>query len=227
LLKRNQIAVSVFDKNTAVFLSQQGQAIHMHMPDMENGESIGAHPVILTNGRIVPSLTNFFATSLHPRTVLARNALGRVWLVAIDTRVSLIRAAQIVRGLGATEAINMDGGGSTTFVVRGKTLNNPADKAEREVASAILVVKTNTKSIFRPHTIAPKRTTPIPRTRIRHVTHILSEDHKFTLNETTQSLSRYYPLSSEQGGSPIFGLGAILILISLGIRRFFNNQLHD
>ena len=42
--------------------------------------------------------------------------------------------------LGATDAMNLDGGGSTTMFVGGKVVNHPSDKeGERKVSDAILV----------------------------------------------------------------------------------------
>jgi exopolysaccharide biosynthesis protein len=41
----------------------------------------------------------------------------------------------------AYQAVNLDGGGSTTMVVRGQVVNRPSDQTgERPVANALLVV---------------------------------------------------------------------------------------
>jgi len=42
--------------------------------------------------------------------------------------------------LGAVNAMNLDGGGSTTMVVNGKVINRPSDGEERPVSSALLVL---------------------------------------------------------------------------------------
>ena len=48
--------------------------------------------------------------------------------------------AALLLELGCVEAINLDGGGSTTMVVQGKVVNSPADAAgERPVSDALLV----------------------------------------------------------------------------------------
>ncbi len=141
-LSKSQIALRMPAESMVSFIPF-GQNISLKLPKVKSAESIGAHPVILKNRRIVP-LKDSFAISLHPRTIFACNDIGHCWLIAIDTKVTLGQAAGIARQLGATEGINLDGGGSTTFVVQGRTLNNPADKAEREVASAIIVVKNTT-----------------------------------------------------------------------------------
>jgi len=47
-------------------------------------------------------------------------------------------AGELVR-LGAVEAMNLDGGGSTTMVVAGRVRNSPSDGRERPVSDALLV----------------------------------------------------------------------------------------
>ncbi len=83
----------------------------------------------------------------HPRTLLASKPDGAVLLIAVDGRwpghsagMTLPQAAGLARRLGATDAVNLDGGGSTTFVVRGKVVNRPSDGRERGVVNALAVV---------------------------------------------------------------------------------------
>jgi exopolysaccharide biosynthesis protein len=111
-------------------------------------ESLGGKGVLLRKGKLhMPRGGGAFATGLHPRTVLGWNKRGDVWLVAIDGRrpgysrgISLRGAAVLMRRFGATEALNLDGGGSTTFVVTGRVVNRPSGGQERPVADALLVV---------------------------------------------------------------------------------------
>ena len=54
--------------------------------------------------------------------------------------MTLEELASVLIELGAVEAINLDGGGSTTLVVKGRILNHPSDPTgERPVSDAILV----------------------------------------------------------------------------------------
>ena len=54
--------------------------------------------------------------------------------------MSLQELAEFLLGLGAIDAMNLDGGGSTTMVLNGKVVNQPSDKeGERKVGDAILV----------------------------------------------------------------------------------------
>ncbi|RMD98315.1 MAG: phosphodiester glycosidase family protein, partial [Calditrichaeota bacterium] len=64
--------------------------------------------------------------------------------------MSLFELAEFMRGLGCTEAINLDGGGSTTLVVASRVVNRPSDKTgERPVANALLLVASAGKKAAR------------------------------------------------------------------------------
>ena len=70
-----------------------------------------------------------------------------LYLMTVDGRreseggMSLVELAQTMLRLGAYEAMNFDGGGSTTMVVDGKVVNRPSDATgERAVGSALLIV---------------------------------------------------------------------------------------
>ena len=84
----------------------------------------------------------------HPRTLFGWDKTGRVTLVTIGSSVpgrrggvSLPLAARILKGLGVKNAVNLDGGGSSTFVRRGRVLNNPSDGRARSVSNVWVVVR--------------------------------------------------------------------------------------
>jgi exopolysaccharide biosynthesis protein len=54
--------------------------------------------------------------------------------------VSLPKFAAIFRNLGAVSALNLDGGGSSTMVVRGDVVNRPSSGNQRSVSTALLVL---------------------------------------------------------------------------------------
>jgi len=95
-------------------------------------ESIGSHPVLLRDAqKVFPAATDSFTAGRLHRTVLGWNAAGDVFMVAVDDAtadsqgMSLSDAADLLLGLGATDAVNFDGGGGTTFVVDGAMVNQP------------------------------------------------------------------------------------------------------
>ncbi|MFJ8082571.1 phosphodiester glycosidase family protein [Streptomyces sp. NPDC096205] len=106
--------------------------------------AVGGYPV-LHDGQPLPGLDT--------RTAAVRTAAGiadggrRVLLLALDgspeyrTGLTVAEIAQVMRGLGAEHALNLDGGGSTTLVARtpdGVTpLNHPSAGSERPVPNGI------------------------------------------------------------------------------------------
>lgn len=93
---------------------------------------------------------SFFYGWVHkrnPRTIAGVDAEGRTLLVTADGRqtqslgLSIKEAADVARSLGMVEAINLDGGGSTTMVQDGQVVNTPSDAAgERAVGDALLLL---------------------------------------------------------------------------------------
>jgi exopolysaccharide biosynthesis protein len=88
-----------------------------------------------------------FRGETHPRTAIASLADGRALLLVADGRhppervgLALDDLARLLLELGAVDAINLDGGGSTTMVIKGSIVNVPSDAAgERPVSDAIVV----------------------------------------------------------------------------------------
>lgn len=86
------------------------------------------------------------AVGRAPRTALGIGPNGEIILLVVDGRqqrsagLTLWELAQLLKERGAVEGINFDGGGSSALAIRGKLVNNPSDKSERPVSSALLVL---------------------------------------------------------------------------------------
>jgi hypothetical protein len=87
-----------------------------------------------------------FAETKHPRTAVALLKDGKFLMVTVDGRSSassgmtLQKLAELLVELGACDAMNLDGGGSTTMFLDGKVVNQPSDnEGERRISSAIIV----------------------------------------------------------------------------------------
>jgi len=83
----------------------------------------------------------------NPRTLAGVTADGRLLLVTVDGRragfsvgTTLSESAGVMRALGAVDAMNLDGGGSTTMVVGGRVVNRPSDGRERAVSDGLFVL---------------------------------------------------------------------------------------
>jgi hypothetical protein len=89
-----------------------------------------------------------FTETRHPRTAVGVRADGRVLLVTVDGRqpersvgMTIAELAALLLELDAVEAVNMDGGGSTTMVAGARVVNSPSDlTGERPVGDALLVL---------------------------------------------------------------------------------------
>ncbi len=116
-------------------------------------DALGAGPVLLHDGQmaVATDAEVFWGShaNRHPRSAIGVDASGAVWLVVVDGRQPLSRGvrleelAAILRGLGAVNALNLDGGGSSALVVRPDggppvRLNLPTGAdVEREVSTAL------------------------------------------------------------------------------------------
>ena len=109
-------------------------------------ESLGGSPLLVKDGaRWFADAANDFTRGRQPRTLVGWNPAGERWLVTVDGRqpdrsvgMTLAEAADLLLSLGATDGINLDGGGSTTFVADGTVVNTPSDVAvKRDGAEAV------------------------------------------------------------------------------------------
>jgi hypothetical protein len=118
---------------------------------------VGGGPRLLRRGLVrVGSLAEGFAprsffksfvASRNPRTLAGVRGDGKLLLVTVDGRrrgwsagMSLFEAARALRALGAREALNLDGGGSSTMTVGRRVVSRPSDRAgERPVSDGLFV----------------------------------------------------------------------------------------
>ncbi len=115
-------------------------------------EVVGGYPMLLQDGNSVyadePGLRAPFSDRRHPRAAIGIDRSGRIYIVAVDGRqpghsegMSLQELTEFLQARGITDALNLDGGGSTTLVVRGQIVNRPSDtNGERAVANALLLL---------------------------------------------------------------------------------------
>jgi hypothetical protein len=109
-------------------------------------DSIGGYPILLSGGERM--VTNCWVSicGRHPRTAIGVDSEGRLLLVVVDGRrrrsvgMDLVRLADLMRRFGAISALNLDGGGSSTMVIRGRIVNRPSDGSQRSVSSAVLIL---------------------------------------------------------------------------------------
>ncbi|MGH2529033.1 MAG: phosphodiester glycosidase family protein [Actinomycetota bacterium] len=110
------------------------------------GEAIGGGSVLVSDGVDVVG-TCVGSGCRNPRTGVGVRAYGKLLLVVADGRqpkwsvgATMHEFAGILLQLGATDAMNLDGGGSSTVVVNGEVMKRPSDGEERRVSTAVLVL---------------------------------------------------------------------------------------
>lgn len=121
-------------------------------------QAVGSYPSLVTDGvvRLEPERTSDFFVARHPRTALGLTTEGHLLLVTVDGRsevgdgMTLAALAQHMVSLGAVQAVNLDGGGSTAMWVRDQSVNGivnaPSDDGdddhygERGVSDLLLVL---------------------------------------------------------------------------------------
>ncbi|WP_327243763.1 phosphodiester glycosidase family protein [Streptomyces sp. NBC_01320] len=126
--------------------------------DVNRASVFGAGPALVRSGRIwinaaMNGVSEGAVRTRSPRTVAGVRADGTLLLVVFDGRrpgvsegVTLPEAADCLRSLGAVDALNLDGGGSSTMVVRDRVRNSPSDpgrtddRRQRKVSNAIAVI---------------------------------------------------------------------------------------
>jgi len=117
---------------------------------------LGGWPRILRDGQDVavdaPTVEGTIsrnAETRHPRSAIgfSRDS-STLFLVVVDGRaqksvgMTLVELAALMRRIGAWQAMNFDGGGSSTMIVGGAVVNVPSDTTgERAVGDALLVVR--------------------------------------------------------------------------------------
>ncbi|HEY9868219.1 MAG TPA: phosphodiester glycosidase family protein, partial [Candidatus Obscuribacterales bacterium] len=103
-------------------------------------------PILIKNGKMFVDLKgekfNRAWTGSH---IKARTAAGVTWknhllLVTVEGPHTLWDLTKFLHKLGAADAMNLDGGGSTTMVVKGRTVTRNGNSYQRRVANALAVV---------------------------------------------------------------------------------------
>ncbi|MDR3296087.1 MAG: S-layer homology domain-containing protein [Clostridiales Family XIII bacterium] len=132
-----------------------GMEVEIYASDMDGGtiaksvECFGIYHLMYNNGSWVSEGTN-----VNPRTMLGIKRDGSVMLYELDGRqqgisggLGLSDATRHMVALGAAVVVNLDGGGSSTMVVREPGIdakavmkNSPSDGAQRRVANGLFFV---------------------------------------------------------------------------------------
>lgn len=120
---------------------------------------VNGGPVLVDNGEVAVNLSagiihprdrSFayrWALKRHARTVIGTDRQGRILIATVDGSLpgrsegwGVHEAARFVESIGAVEAMNLDGGGSTGMVVDGELITDPSDETgERAIGDTLLL----------------------------------------------------------------------------------------
>ncbi len=132
-----------------VYLGTQPPARHVRT-------MVGGAGMILANGKAVSDSINVrektsiaFLKARHPRTFVGFDKDStRLFLCVVDGRqersigMNFQEMADFLLSIGVWNAVNLDGGGSTTMVIHDKIVNSPSDKTgERPVANTLQIIR--------------------------------------------------------------------------------------
>jgi hypothetical protein len=143
------------DRGQEVTIEPRFQALLGTLPGqwIEAQDIVGGAGLLVFRGRMMTDWTTEqlragFDTERHPRTMIGTSRGSTIWLVTVDGRnpaislgMSFAELQNLAKKLNLVNALNLDGGGSTTMVVKGTIVNHPSDAAgPRKVSDALLVL---------------------------------------------------------------------------------------
>ncbi|MFB2119703.1 phosphodiester glycosidase family protein [Parapedobacter sp. 2B3] len=147
---RADAVLLVSRRKTAIKSAEAGDEEYANIPNI-----LLSGPLLIQDGAAVILGSNPFNDNRHPRSAIATTADRRLILIVVDGRnrlsagMSLPELAKVLRWLGADDAMNLDGGGSSTLYVKAATetgvVNHPSDNkqfdhlGQRRVANIIYV----------------------------------------------------------------------------------------
>lgn len=132
----------------------RGQTVKLDMGLAPQGivQAVQGGPQLVRNGKIhIPYAWEGFGPGFYAmrtaRSAIGITHAGKVLFVTVDGRsressgMNLPELAALLKNLGARDAMNLDGGGSTTLVVGGRVVSALPRGGERTVSSVVVAVR--------------------------------------------------------------------------------------
>ena len=191
-LKSKQFAIVVKGKNAQFFFDNVKYGVEVNLVEIPAGDFagctwvLGGYDILVDNGVANTNChTDNSGNANAPRTFFGVKADGTAFICVADGRgaggatgITVNKEAQLAKALGAKYALELDGGGSSTMIVRINdtlTLRNvPSDGSMRKVSNAIMLVEKSQKTsnttttkpstTTKPTTVTTTVTTTVPPT---------------------------------------------------------------
>lgn len=146
----SQIAVPHFKDSNAVLQKAQ---LPGSFKKWKMQTAVAGGPVLIQHGQIQISNNEeqrFAGKQIndkHPRTAMGYTANGDLIVLVLEGRnpgiaegANLTQLAQLMQQIGCVEALNLDGGGSSTMLVNGKETIKPSDKTGQRPVPAVFII---------------------------------------------------------------------------------------
>lgn len=146
----SQIAVPHFKDSNAVIQKAQ---LPGSFKKWKMQTAVAGGPVLIQHGQIQISNNEeqrFAGKQIndkHPRTAMGYTANGDLIVLVVEGRnpgiaegANLTQLAQLMQQIGCVEALNLDGGGSSTMLVNGKETIKPSDKTGQRPVPAVFII---------------------------------------------------------------------------------------
>ena len=148
ILKDGKTAVIDYAKNLGNYVDENGESTIWQA-------AAGSQWLVRDGKDVTASASGSYNTQRHSRTCVGITADGKVVMMVLDGRQepfscggSMHELAQIMLEAGCVAAVNLDGGGSTTYASRPEgsdkveVINRPSDGSERSISSGLIIAST-------------------------------------------------------------------------------------
>lgn len=148
ILKDGKTAVIDYAKNIGNYVDENGNSTIWQA-------AAGSQWLVRDGKDVTAGATGSYNTQRHSRTCVGVTAEGKVVMMVLDGRQepfscggSMHELAQIMLEAGCVAAVNLDGGGSTTYASRPEgsdaieVINRPSDGSERSISSGLIIAST-------------------------------------------------------------------------------------
>ena len=148
VLKDGKTAVVDYAKNLSSYVDENGESTIW--------QAVAGSQWLVRDGKdVTAGVSGDYNTQRHSRTCVGVTADGKVVTMVLDGRQepfscggSMHELAQIMLEAGCVAAINLDGGGSTTYAARPEgsdavsVINRPSDGSERSISAGLIIAST-------------------------------------------------------------------------------------
>jgi len=229
-LKTGQLGICIKGDNeiSQYFYNEYNYGVRVEVVKIPSGDFsnlpwvIGGYSILMKDGNLLPegAHSDNGGDGLAPRTSIGITTDGKYFITVIDGRqsnysvgVNVNQQGQLVKDLGAYSALELDGGGSSTFLLRVndelKLMNKPSDGQMRKVSNAILIVEKESEQTSTTTTEIISSTTE----EISTTTEMTTEETTSTTEQINNSSNNYQGFNVFTVIIPLFIIGVMAVIV--------------